>query len=360
MVFLLNCVCLLAFRWFFYTNHKDIGTLHVTLLSILIQMELAYFCAPLLIKGSYFFILLASLLSLMILILVVKRIKFISLTTYFYQWFCVLDSLKYRYCLLIIFLVFLSPISFCEEMEPVAKSDWFDPHTWDIVCKVTLGCVIVSSVALTGYGLYCFCGSSYGASCYAAVFGTSGTSVVLNVPTKSHSDDLVTKKIIDVSNSVVQLVDPTNSNILHTTSLESWRMVIQDCPYLNPFSSNLSWASSSIDYFIGARSVLGKIDLHFFIDWTLVDVNQIIRYIHPVTGVTWLETTVNTRIEDIDAFNKSIEDLPLEFVVECLRNLSNCNVEYSYRVIEKSGALPAITDSSAQGLMQAIANIFIF
>lgn len=334
-----NSVYSTSSRWLFSTSCKDIGMLYIvfgclfgileTTMSILIRMELAQ---------SYN--VLIFLLSLMIFVLV-KRLIFMNLKIDFSHSFLAI----FRYCLLITFLLLLSPISFCDEIAPVTNGDWFSPQSWNTVCNITLGCVVVGGVALAGYGLFCFCGSSYGAACYATVFGTSSTSAALNIPTHSQSDDIVTKKIIDVSNSVVQLVDPTTSNILHTTSLESWRIAIE--------------GYSSTNYVVGAKSILSKVDVKVFFDWTIVDVNQIINYIHP-TGLPLLETTVNTWRADLIAYNKSLDSLPTELIGLSIQNLRECTLEYSYRVIERSGALPTITDNSVGGLMQFIANMSIF
>ena len=341
MKILLNSIYSFASRWLFSTNCKDIGMLYIvfgclfgilgTTVSILIRMELAQ---------SYN--VLIFLLSLMIFVLV-KRLIFMNSTIDFLHSFLAI----FRYCLLIIFLLLLlSPISFCDEIAPVTNGDWFCPQTWNMICNVTLGCVVVSGVALAGYGLFCFCGSSYGTACYATVFGTSSTSAALNIPTNSQSDDIVTKKIIDVSKSVVQFVDPTTSNILHTTSLESWEIALK--------------GYSSIDYVVGAKSILSKVDINVFFNWTIVDVNQIINYIY-ITGLPLLETTVNTRRADLIAYNKSLDSLPPELINQCIENLRQCTLEYSYRVIERSsGPLPIITDNSVEGLMQFIANMSIF
>lgn len=339
MKILLNSIYSTSSRSLFSTNCKDIGMLYIvfgclfgilgTTVSILIRMELAQ---------SYN--VLIFLLSLMIFVLV-KRLIFMNLTIDFSHSFLAI----FRYCLLITFLLLLSPISFCDEIVPITNGDWFCPQTWNMICNVTLGCVVVSSVALAGYGLFCFCGSSYGTACYATVFGTSSTSAALNLQAHSQSDDIVTRKIIDVSNSVVQLVDPTTSNILHTTSLESWRIALEGYSFTN--------------YVVGAKSILSQVNVNVFLNWRIVDVNQIINYIHP-TGLPLLETTVNTWRADLIAYNKSLDSLPTELIGLSIQNLRECTLEYSYRVIERSGALPAITDNSVGGLMQFIANMSIF
>ncbi len=304
----LNSVYSFASRWLFSTNYKYIGILYINF-------------------GHFSRILRPTILMIFLILIVNYQLYFVSI---------------------------------CEGVDHSTEEVLFSPYTWDILCKVAFGCAIVGGVAITGYGLYYFCGSSYGASCYAAVFGTSSSSAVLKASSNLPSDDIVTKKMINFNNSVVQLVDPTTSQVLHTTSFHSWRQMMGDCSYMDPFTSDLQGITLSLDYFIRARSILNKIDYKIFFDWKIVDVDQIVRYIDPNNQIVWFQTTMDNHSVDVAKLYQSFyEGVTKELAAATIEEFEKCSLDVSYNVLERSGVLPVITDASVNTLMEVVAKIYL-
>ena len=64
-------------------------------------------------------------------------------------------------------------IAVCEEevvSVTVTASSFFSSNPY---YNIAIGTLVVASVALGGYGVYCFCGSSYGMGLYTTIFGGS-------------------------------------------------------------------------------------------------------------------------------------------------------------------------------------------
>jgi len=114
-----------------------------------------------------------------------------------------------------------------------------------------LGCAILGGAALAGYGLYCFYASSYGTVCYTTLFG-AGSSTLINAPNSASNTGVLTKKIVNEATSVVQLIDPATSSIVHTTSLECFKAMVTD---MSPYC-----------YLINCRSLFNKVDIKVTID----------------------------------------------------------------------------------------------
>lgn len=157
--------------------------------------------------------------------------------------------------------------------------------------KVVLGTLILGGVVASGYGVYCFCYSSYGTACYAAV-GSSYSSMVSCFSTSSTTDKVsaVAQKklpfspddVIIFTNkklSVVQFIDSKTLEVVHELPFEAFQVMVAKVPKFSLLDK-----IHVADFTGSFPALLNKFNVNPIMSRTVVDKDPIISIVNRADG----------------------------------------------------------------------------